>query len=83
MRIDDRWASLPRSFGDRISSIRVFGGARLRVFSRTNFRGRSLLINSDIDNLRRVPVPTAPGRTWGSRILSIAVFRDRDVWGRR
>lgn len=34
----DRWPSLPRGFNDAISSIRVFGGARLRISETVTFR---------------------------------------------
>lgn len=83
MNPDDRWPSLPRGFNDRISSIRVFGRARLRVFNDSNFRGESLLVDRNIDNLRRVPLRADPRKHWNDRISSIAVFTTRDQWGPR
>jgi hypothetical protein len=83
MNTDDRWPSLPRGFNDRIKSIRVFGGARLRVFNDDNFRGVSLLVDHDIDDLRHVPVGDNYHKNWDDRISSIAVFRERDEWMER
>jgi hypothetical protein len=84
MRIADRWASLPRGFNDSIKSIRVFGGARLRVFNDDNFRGVSLLIDHNINDLRQIPVADNPRKNWNDRISSIAVFRaERDEWMER
>jgi hypothetical protein len=80
MRVEDRWPSMPRGFNDEIKSIRVFGGARLRVFNDDNFHGVSLLVDRDIDDLRRVPVADNFHKNWDNRISSIAVFRDRDEW---
>ena len=80
MKVEDRWPSMPRGFNDQIKSIRVFGGARLRVFNDDNFRGISLLVDRDIDDLRRVPVGDNFGKNWDNRISSIAVFHDRDEW---
>ena len=56
--------ALPRSFNDRISSIRVFG-AEVRLFQNRNFRGRSTEIRSDTPNLRG---------NWKDNISSIRVF---------
>ena len=84
MKDGDRWPSLPRGFNDKISSIRVFGGARLRVFNNDNFGGVSLLLDRDVNDLRRIPVPDNRSKNWNDRISSIAVFRERDEWeGRR
>jgi hypothetical protein len=71
---------MPGGFNDQIKSIRVFGGARLRVFNDANFRGVSLLVDRDIDDLRRVPVADNSRKNWDNRISSIAIFRDRDEW---
>ncbi|MDR3765237.1 MAG: peptidase inhibitor family I36 protein [Acidobacteriota bacterium] len=80
MKIGDRWASLPPGFNDHISSIRVFGGARVRVFNDGNFRGISLRLDRDAFNLREIRIPDAPQKSWNDRISSIAVFGDRDEW---
>ena len=78
----DRWPVLPRGFNDSVSSIRAFGGARLRIFYDNNFQGPSLLIDRDLGDLRRVPVGDRRG-SWNDRISAIAVFRDRDEWAPR
>ena len=79
----DRWPSMPRGFNDRITSIRVFGRARLRVFADENFSGASLLLDHNVDDLHRIPVSDNRSRSWNDRISSIAVFRDRDEWEER
>ena len=76
----ERWPSLPAGFNDRITSIRLFGGSRLRVFNNENFRGVSLLVDRSINDLRRIPVSDNRGKNWNDRVSSIAVFRDRDEW---
>jgi hypothetical protein len=83
LRDGERWPAVPRGFNDTISSIRTFGGARLRIFYDDNFRGVSLLVDRNIRNLQRVPRADSPRNSWNDRISSIAVFRDRDEWGPR
>jgi len=58
------YASLPRGFNDRISSIRVFG-ANVRIYRDRDFRGRSTEIRRDAGNLRG---------NWRDTISSIRVF---------
>jgi hypothetical protein len=41
-------------FNDRISSIRIFGGARVTVFSDENFGGQRMVFDRDVRNLRDV-----------------------------
>ena len=78
----ERWPSLPPGFNDRISSIRVFGGARLRVFNDADFGGISAMIDHDVDDLSIFRLPENPFKSWNDRISSIAVFRERDEWER-
>ncbi len=78
----ERWPSLPPGFNDRISSIRVFNGARLRVFNDDDFDGISALIDHDVNDLRAYRLPERPDKSWNDRISSIAVFRERDEWER-
>jgi hypothetical protein len=81
MKVGERWPSLPAGFNDKITSIRVFGGARVRVFNNENFGGVSLFIDHSVRDLRRIPVSDNPAKNWNNRISSIAVFvRDRDEW---
>ena len=83
LRDGERWPSMPPGFRDTISSIRVFGGARLRIFNDNNFNGISALIDRDVFDLNAFRLPQDPGRSWNDRISSIAVFRDHDDWERR
>jgi hypothetical protein len=79
----ERWPSMPPGFNDRISSMRVFGGARLRVFADDNFGGISGMIDHDVFDLRSFRLPDNPNKNWNDRISSIAVFREHDEWERR
>jgi Peptidase inhibitor family I36/Beta/Gamma crystallin len=58
------YASLPRGFNDRISSVRVFG-ARVEIFKDRDFHGRSSELRGDARNLRG---------NWKDDISSIRVF---------
>src|SRR5215467_12244017 len=60
-------------YGDDISSIRVFGGARVMFYDDRNFRGRRGGTGGDISDLRGLPVQGKPGHTWNNRISSVAV----------
>jgi hypothetical protein len=73
---------MPAGFNDRITSIRVFGGARLRIFSDDNFGGISGMINHDVYDLHVFRLPEYPDKNWNDRISSIAVFREHDEWER-
>jgi hypothetical protein len=59
------YTALPRGFNDRISSVRVFGDADVRIFQDDNFRGRSAEIRNDTPNLRG---------NWRDKVSSIRVF---------
>jgi hypothetical protein len=52
--IGDRW-------NDKISSIRIYGGAQVTVFEHENFKGNSRSFRSDVSNLQ----------DWNDRITSI------------
>ena len=85
LKVGERWPSMPAGFNDKISSIRVFGKARVRIFNAANFGAPNLLIDHNVGDLRRVPVSVSDSRfrnkNWNDRISSIAVFvRDRDEW---
>lgn len=83
MHPGERWPVLPRGFNDQISSIRIFGDARVRIFNDANFGGASLLIDQDIYNLKQVPLAPGSHKNWNDRISAIAVFRGRDEWEER
>ena len=59
------------SLGDDISSIRVFGGARVSVFNDRDFRGGSGRTGSDVPDLRQWRF--RGGHTWNNRISSVRV----------
>lgn len=68
----DRMAEVPRGFGDRISSVRVYGRVTVTVFQDANFRGPSLEIQDDVANLQSSQVKS--GHSWNDRISSIRVY---------
>jgi len=80
LKAGERWPTMPAGFNDRITSIRVFGGARLRIFNDGNFAGMSLFLDHDVNDLRRIPLADNPFKNWNDRISSLAVFQDRDEW---
>jgi hypothetical protein len=71
VRAGDRLPQLPGNFGDNISSIQVFGGARVRIFNDRNFSGGSRAVAGSVPDLRRLPF--RGGHTWNNRISSIIV----------
>jgi Peptidase inhibitor family I36 len=56
---------LPKDFNNAISSIRVFGGVTVRLYSDFNFRGASLVVRHDIADLKTVG--------WNNRISSMSI----------
>jgi hypothetical protein len=60
-------------YGDDISSIRVFGGARVVVFDDRDFRGANAGFRGDIGDLRAADVRQKSGHTWNNRISSLQV----------
>ena len=60
-------------YGDQISSIRLFGGARVSIYEDRSFGGARLGLKGDVANLRDVPVREKPGHTWNDRVSSIRV----------
>jgi hypothetical protein len=82
MKEGERLPAPPPGFNDAITSIRVSGGVRIRIFNDANFSGFSLMLDHDVDNLRYIPVAEVPFKDWNDRISSIAVFREHDEWER-
>jgi Protein of unknown function (DUF3011)/Peptidase inhibitor family I36 len=60
-------------YGGKISSIRVFGGARVVVFNNRNFSGGQDVTDRDIRDLRRWKMSTNYPHTWNNRISSLQV----------
>lgn len=80
VRRGERMEALPPGFTDQISSIRVFGGAVVRVFEDRGLRGYNLFLDGDARNLHDYPLGRGD-HTWNDRIASVVVFdRDRDEW---
>jgi hypothetical protein len=72
MRRGEQRDSLP-GYGNDISSIRTFGGARVIVFDKTGFRGARERLGDNVRDLRRVGVTGMGNHTWNNRISSIRV----------
>ena len=72
MRRGESRASLG-SYGGTISSIRVFGGARVTVYNDSNYRNGQDTTTSDISDLRTWRMSTRPSHTWNNRISSLQV----------
>jgi len=67
----DRLERLPGNFGDDISSIQLFGNARVVVFNDRNFSGGSQEFRRSIGDLRNEKF--RDGHTWNNRISSLMV----------
>ena len=67
----DRLDALPGEFGDNISSIQLYGRARVTVFNDRNFRGGKQDFGSSVGDLRAVKF--RGGHTWNDRISSMMV----------
>ncbi len=72
MKNGEEFRSLP-SMRDDISSIKVYGGARVVVFEDSDFRGSSARFRNDITDLRNSAVRDDRDHTWNNRISSIQV----------
>ncbi len=71
VRRGDRLPRLPGNFGDNISSIRLFGNARVIVFNDRNFSGGSHEFRTSVQDLRNRRF--RGGHTWNNRISSVIV----------
>jgi hypothetical protein len=74
-----------RGLGDRISSIRVYGQARLLLFQNAGFEGARLVVDRDIPDLARVRM--RGNLTWNDQASSLEVeggrFQDDRLSSRR
>jgi len=61
-------------YGDKISSIRSFGGARVTVFDDRNFSGARQNLPTSVVDLRNVRVVQKPPHTWNNRISSVRIY---------
>ena len=73
MRRGESYDAMPAGFNDRISSIQIFGRARVVVFNDDGYRGINLVLNRSADNLKRFAKQDNPGKSWNDRISSIRV----------
>jgi len=71
VRRGDRLDRLPGNFGDNISSIQLYGGARIAVFNDRNFTGGSQEFRGSVADLRNRRF--RGGHTWNNRISSVMV----------
>lgn len=83
LKVGERWPEMPRGFNDQISSIRIFGNARVRIFNDHNFQGFNVRLDRSVDSLLRIRLPQNPSKSWNDRISSISVYVDHDDWDRR
>jgi Peptidase inhibitor family I36 len=82
LKMGESWNVMPPGFNDRISSIRLFSGAQVRVFNDSNFRGVNARIPRDVIDLSRFRIPDNPSKNWNNRVSSISVYRANDAWDR-
>jgi hypothetical protein len=69
---------------DRISSIRIEGGAEVLVYEDSRYRGRVLRLTESVRNLADRLLPESVGANWNDRISSLRVEERRpDVRGGR
>ena len=64
-------------WGDRISSVRVFGGARALLFTNARFGGAELTVDRDIPDLARMRI-NGTGSSWNDQISSLEVQGGRN-----
>jgi hypothetical protein len=60
-------------YRDQISSIRVFGGARVTVVNDRNYSNGHDTTTRDIADLRQWRMSSRPSNTWNHRISSLQV----------
>lgn len=72
VRSGDRLPSLPGNFGGNVSSVQVFGGAKVQLFNDRNFSNGTVTLRGTVPDLRNVPF--RGGHTWNNRVSSIIVY---------
>jgi len=82
LKLGENWRSMPPGFNDKITAIRLFNGAEVRIFGDDNFRGINSRIRRDVTDLHNVPRPDNRSKNWNDRISSMAVYRANDEWDR-
>jgi hypothetical protein len=70
----DRGSDIPLvQLNDEITSIQIYGRARVTIFSDPNFGGRQGTTNRSISDLRQWRLPDDPSRSWNNRLSSARV----------
>src|SRR5262249_25733508 len=70
-------SNLARSnWGDRIASVRVYGGARAELFTNAGYGGSRLIVDRDMPDLSQVFVGRS-GVSWNRQVSSLQVERGR------
>jgi Peptidase inhibitor family I36 len=82
MKLGDNWPYMPSGFNDKITAIRLFNGAQVRIFNDSNFKGVNSRITRDVSDLHHYKLPDNPSKNWNDRISSMAVYRANDGWDR-
>ena len=60
-------------YGDQISSIRTFCGARVIIYDDRNFNGARENVYGEVNDLKQLSVQQKQGHTWNNRISSIRI----------
>jgi hypothetical protein len=71
VRSGDRLAGLPGGFGNNISSIQSFGGARVHMYGQPRFAGATMTIQRSVVDMDNIKGPG--GASWNNRISSLTV----------
>jgi hypothetical protein len=71
VRAGDRLPYLPGGFGNSISSIQLFGGARANLFDGKNFGGAQIQVRHPVTDMRDLRGPK--GNSWNDRVSSMTV----------
>jgi hypothetical protein len=72
MRRGESSNNLPPGYNDRISALRLFGGAEVTFYNDSNC-GRRASTRRDVANLKNWRTADDPTRAWNDRISSIQV----------
>lgn len=69
--IGESYVNLPPGFNDRIRSVRLLGGAKVRAFNNNYFGGADITFTNDASDLRSVALDTTAN--WAERISSLHI----------
>jgi hypothetical protein len=63
----------PGGFNNSISSIQIFGGSRVTIYSYPNLTGKQTTVGRSVPDMRRLVTPGTNGGNWNDRISSMRV----------